>query len=984
MLVAHEQAEFYNPETSRRKCCSANSDNPSEVRLADRSTASVALFGPFRLIPSQRLLLDGERPVRLGSRAFEMLIVLTERAGELVSKDELMARVWPDTTVGDANLKVHVAALRRALAEGQGGNRYIVTIPGRGYRFVAPLTLTETVGPGPPSPAKRLHNLPAMLTRLIGRANTVGKLVEQLPEQRFLTIVGTGGVGTTSVALALAENSSALTRMGSGSSNWRRLLILGWCRRQSQPRLEPSYAPTICSPSWSLRCGTSRCYWCWTIASVSSSSAAALTMAILKDAPGVHILATSREPLRVEGEHLHRLRPLPAPPSVNGITAAEALTFPAIQLFVERVAASLDEFELNDADAPYAADICTKLDGIPLAIEFAAARVDAFGVRGVGSRLDDRLRLLTSGRRTAVPRHQTMKAALDWSYESLPDLERVFLQRLGIFAGAFSMQAASAVVADEKIAEAEVADRIANLVAKSLVTADVGGAVALYRLLETTRAYAIEKLTDSGELQRVALRHTEYFRNLFERAVAEWGPRPHIETLADYRRGIDEVRVALDRAFSPGGDESAGVTLTIAAVPLWFELSLLAEACERIERALASIESQSNHNARRKMQLVAALSESIMHTKGNVPELEATWSKVLELADSLGDNEYQLRALWGLWAYRISGGDYRAALALAERFRCIAAETAGAAEVPIGDRMVGMVLHYLGDQTQGRHHIERMLRCYTAPNPRSHRVRFPVDPRIAAQIVLARMFWLQGFPDQAVRIAQSTVNDARALDHSLTLCYALAAAACPVSLLVGDLAAAENSVAMLLDSSAKKGLALWHAWGRSYDASIVIRRGDVVAGTQLLQRALNEVCETRSTLFYTPFLAELAECLGHTGEVARGLTTIDEALDRSERNDERWCIAELLRIKGDLVLLGRSRTAVPTAEALYADSLAWARQQEVLSWELRISISLARLRRSQGRAQEARDLLASVYGRFTEGFETADLLTAKQLLDQLA
>ena len=319
-----------------------------------------------------------------------------------------------------------------------------------------------------------------------------------------------------------------------------------------------------------------------------------------------------------------------------------------------------------------------------------------------------------------------------------------------------------------------------------------------------------------------------------------------------------------------------------------------------------------------------------------------------------------------------------------KKFCSVAGRNTAAPELAIGDRMVGVVLHYLGDQIEARRHIERMLHRYVTPVARSHRVSFQLDQQVAARVFLARISWLEGFPEQAMRTAQSTVDDARALDHRMSLCYALAAAACPVALFAGDLAAAEHSVAMLLDQSAGKGLALWHAWGRSFKGVLAIRRGDRIAGLQLLQNTLDELREIRSALPYVAFLAELAQGLGLAGQVAQGLSAIDEALERSERTEERWCVAELLRIKGDLVLVEGRRKAVPAAEDLFAESLAWARRQTVLSWELRTSISLARLQRDRGRTQEAHGLLASVYGRFTEGFETADLLTAKHFLSEPA
>jgi predicted ATPase len=402
---------------------------------------------------------------------------------------------------------------------------------------------------------------------------------------------------------------------------------------------------------------------------------ASLTAGILKGAPGAHILATSREPLRAEGEQVYRLPPLPSPPESAPLTAVEALGFPAVQLFVERAAETLDEFELTDADAPIVADICSKLDGIALAIELAAARIDTFGVRGVATHLDDRFQLLSRGRRTALPRQRTLRATLDWSYQLLPESERVVLRRLAIFAGGFTEEAASAVAASAEIAASEIVEGVANLVAKSLVSVDVGGVTVRYRLPETIRAYALQTLVESGEREQIARRHAKYHLGLFERAEAEAETRPMTEWLTEYRPRIDNLRAALDWAFSPGGDVLTGVALTAAAVPLWVRLSLMEECRRRVERALSAVERGASEDARREMRLQIALGTSLINTTAaTTPELGAAWTKALELAESLEDAEYQLRSLRGLWSFNLNGGRHRVALALAQRFCTLAAK----------------------------------------------------------------------------------------------------------------------------------------------------------------------------------------------------------------------------------------------------------------------------------------------------------------------
>ena len=437
-------------------------------------TPSEFSFGSFRLLRDQRLLLDGETPVRLGARAFEILATLVERPGVVVTKDELFARVWPKQFVEEGNLKFHVATLRKALRDGQGA-RYISNVPGRGYCFVAPV---ESLGAKVPAvvaanPATELRRLPAALRHIVGRSDVIVLLATRLPEHRFITVVGPGGIGKTTVAVAVADALVAAFHDGVGFVDLA-------------PLTDPSLIASAVAGALGLTVHAADA----TQGLVSLlrdkhvlivldncehliEPIAALAEAIFRDAPKAHILATSREPLRADGERVHRLAPLATPPASLDLTAAQALAFPAVQLFVERAAASQDTFELSDEDAPSVAELCRGLDGIALAIEIAAGRVDTFGIAELASGLDNRLRLLIRGRRTSLSRHQTLGATLDWSYQLLSEAERAILRGLAIFAGAFTLHSACAVLQRDDVTRTDVLESIANLVAKSLVSLSV-------------------------------------------------------------------------------------------------------------------------------------------------------------------------------------------------------------------------------------------------------------------------------------------------------------------------------------------------------------------------------------------------------------------------------------------------------------------------------------------------------------------------------
>jgi len=938
-------------------------------------------FGPFHLFPAQQLLLEVDKPVRLGSRAMEILGALVERPGETVSKRELVARVWPNTVVEEANLKVHIAALRKALGDGRDGNRYLVNVPGRGYKFVAPVVqpkqpalLTRRLGSD-----QQLSQIPSPLTRILGREDIVETITNKLSQSRIVTIVGPGGIGKTTVAVAVAARLVGANRDGGGFVDLSPL---------TDPLLVPSALATMLgvavrseNPIPSLIAFLAGKQMLLVLDSCEHVVAAAAVMAskLLEGTADVRILATSREPLRMAGESVHRLQPLKTPDESEALTATEALSFPSIQLFVERTSERIGTFSLCDTDAPVIADICRKLDGNALAIELAAGRVDAFGVRGVAMQLDDRFRLLASGRRDAPPRQQSLIVTLDWSYNLLSDIERVILRRLGIFAGYFTLDAASVVATGGSASVADVLGGVASLVDKSLVAADVGSAVPRYRLLDTTAAYARAQLAaHPGEFEQIARRHANFYLDLLNRAEAEATLQSGRNSLIDYGAHIDNVRAALNWSFSPGGDSAMGVRLTVAALSMWLHLSLPDECRRSANRALECVKSGSTETSRQELQLLTGLGVALWPR----PESGPVWTKALRIAEQLGDLDYRLRALWGLWIVCVTGGNHRSGLSIARKFSALAAKMADPLALFAGDRLIGSSLHYLGEQRGARRHLTLMLSRPVSGTTRIQIVRFQYDQSVARRAFLARTLWLQGLADQAIREAEGSVADALASGHSLSLCYALGHAGCAIALLTGDMTAAQRHISMLLEHSARHELPVWQRLGRCFNGILNLRSGNQSSGLLLIGAAMDELRGAGIAAYCKSTVSEYAECLGRVGEIARAQAEIDEALAQCTGNQELWCFPELLRVKGGLSLLADANGHA-TAESLLKKSLTLARQQSALSWELRSAISLARLHKEQNRAREAKQLLARIYGRFTEGFATPDMTTAKLLLAEL-
>jgi predicted ATPase/DNA-binding winged helix-turn-helix (wHTH) protein len=917
----------------------------------------------------------------LGSRALDILIVLVEHAGEVVSKKDLISRVWPDVMVDESGLRVHVAGLRKALGEGQAGARYVTNVPGRGYCFVAPIArpdISARASAPVPVISDQVHGLPARLTRMVGRDETVRLLSEQLAQQRFVSILGPGGIGKTTVAVSVGHAELAAF---DGSV---RFIDLG---PLNDPRLVPSALATMLglvvqsddlTPSLINFLRDRRMLLILDSCEHVIETAAALAERIFEEAPQVYILATSRELLQVEGEHAHWLPALDSPPDGVELSLAQVLAFPAGQLFVERAAASGRGFELTDANAPIVAEICRKLDGIALAIELAAGRVSAYGIRETAVLLDNRLRLLLRGRRTALPRHQTLSAALDWSYDLLTESERAVFRRLSVFVGIFTLEAVRAVAVAEDIQDAQAVEAMERLVAKSLVSTNTAGDTMMrYRLLDTTRAYALPKLVDSGEADATARRHAAYYYKYFERSSAGSVVSSQVVGFAVFAEHLGNVRAALEWSFHERGDIGLGIALAASSARLFAEMSLLSECHRWTERALAVLDDQTR-GTRREMELQAALGLSLMFTKGNSEQVRAALTRSLELAEEFRDLPNQLCMLGRLHIFHERAGDFHWALAFAQRGVAVAKEIADPVGIAAAQSLLGLSYHLIGNQADARTHLEAALMQPPA-SQRINTIHFGFHHRNRARIALARTLWLQGCPDQAVRLARETVEEASAIGHPVTLCIALIWAV-SVFHWVGDCASAEESIERFIAHADRYSLAPYHAVGLGMKGELTVKRGKAEAGIELLRSCLVTLHEDRYELMTTAFHGALAEGLAMTRRIDRALVTIDETIALVERNGDLFNMPELLRIKGEFLT---SVADAPQAEDCFLRSLELARRQSAPSWVLRTTTSLARLWQRQDRRDEAREALALVYAGFSEGFETADLKAAKQLLNDM-
>lgn len=936
---------------------------------------SAISFGAFRLLPKSRLLEKNGAPLHLGGRALDILIFLAERAGEVVDKRELVKRIWADVNVDEGSLRFHITSLRKALGDGGEGSRYVVNVPGRGYCFTAPLHRAAPAENRPAATVSSLRSIPAPLAKMIGRDDAVEKIATELSLHRFVTIVGPGGIGKTSVALAVAHGQLA---------EFEGQVCFVDFGALTEPPLVPgtiaaALGLTVNSddpiPGLLMSLRNRRTLLVLDSCEHIIDALAPLAERLVREAPELHVLATSRESFRTEGERVYRLFPLDCPPQRDGLSMAEILAYPASQLFVERIAESLSEFELSEEDAPLVADICRRLDGIALAIELAAGRVNAYGIAGTASLLDSRFSLLWRGRRTAIPRHQTLSAALSWSYDLLPQAESATLRGLSVFVGPFTLEAALAVAASQGIDEAEAAEAVSNLLSKSLIATSPAERRLRYRLLDTTRAFAGDKLIESGEAARVARAHAEYFRDFLHDISIKSNGMQSAGGFLPYADHLPNVRTALTWSFSEAGDRALGVDLAAAAAQFFLELTLLTECHSWTQQALASAELV---DSRKEMTLQAALGVSVMFTQGNTEGVRSAFTRSLQLAEELDDLHWQLWLLRGLHIYLTRVGDFHGALGTGVQGEGVARKLNDPTSTLNVEWMLGVAHHLIGNQDKAVQFCESAM----VHNPSSQGLNIGhlgYDDRIVALVALARALWLSGRPDRAIEAARYTVQQAEQLEQPLTLGISLIWTIY-VFLWVGDWASAESLIDRLIEHAARHFLGPYHAVGIGQKGELLLRRGDIAGGIEHLRRSQATLYATRHRIMTTVFATALAEGLAAHNEADEALRTIDEAIAQIGDHGESFDMPEMLRVKADI--LAQSARATE-AEAWLQQSLALSRRQCARGWELRGAMSLARVWQRGGRKGEAQALLIPLVAQYQEGLSSRDLVAAKGLLSAL-
>ena len=932
-------------------------------------------FGAFQLLPAERLLKRGDDVVRLGSRAFDILAVLAERPGEVIGSRELIDKVWPDVFVEEASLRFHIVQLRKALGDGGQGGRYVLNVPGRGYTLVEPATrLTVEGAPEPDHVTSSTYALPPSSQHVIGRDETVRELSEKLRSERFVTIVGPGGVGKTTVALSLAN---ALVPDFAGAVCFVELSSVGDASLLAAMVTSALGVPVQAEdplPELIALLRGKKILLVLDNCEHVIGKAAEVAERLFGELEHLSILATSREALQAVGEHIFRLPSLASPPEGEPLPAAHALAYPAARLFANRMASAGAIGALSDEEAAIIGSMCRQLSGLPLAIELTAGRAAMLGARDTAAMLDSLFALYWPGRRTAPPRQQTLSATLDWSYNLLSGPEQAVLRRLSVFSSSFTLDAVQNVALADDITEGVLFDVISSLFAKSLLSNDRSEPTTRYRLLDTTRTYARQKLEEAGEREPTRRRHALYYRELLRSTSDdEVAPDAPIASIVD----LGDIRSALQWAFGDEGDKLLGADIAAYSAPLWLGRALLAEGRAWMAKATeASIEGAT---IEQQLRIQIAFASTELFTTGFTETTIAAWGKTLERATALNDVPALLLSYLALWAGEIRGAQYAQALVTAEKCAAVVRDSSDPGSQAMGEWMLGCSKHCTAEFGESRSHLERYLLLDTEAARLAMIKATGYDRLVDALGVLSNTLCIMGLPDQARAMGKRAVAEAQSMGFAIPIGAAMSCAILTTYLSEPDLDVLEHDAVELLE----------HATTHSIDGDAGFafcllglsqaQREDFEAGARLVSRGLGMLTSARMVTFSFLMLAHICEASLEAGRPDDAVAWM-ERLRSENRNEDHWCSCEVLRVQG---LLAQSQGEESAAAELMLRGLALAHRQGALAWELRSTMSLSRLWARQGRTEQALEALLATYRRYAEGFESRDLIEAKTLIDQL-
>lgn len=844
---------------------------------------------------------------------------------------------------GAARLWATVARLNEALARCAPHTTQIAHFPGQGYRLVGRCASGE---------------------RMLGRTEELAHVAELLQAQRFVTITGPGGIGKTTLARAVAAHCAELypdgirfidlAALAEGREVFGALgAALGIARLEREG---------LAQLGASLR--GRRMLVLFDSCEHHTGAAAEACEALLRAASGIDLLCTSREALLANRERIVRLGPIGLPDATARADALAAARYPGVQLFVARVrAADPAGFVLDEGNVALVCAVCRAVEGVPLALELAAALVRPLGLPQLAQRTS---RSLLSARMDEPPpggRHRSLSSMLDWSYDALAPHEQQVLRALAVFRSGFTLEAAAAVAAPALDAD-EVANTVIELAAKSLVSM---GEESAYRprLLDLTREYALGKLAGRGELAALQERHARWMCTLVDRLERDWMLREWRDWVALYGPWVDDILAAIDWALGPGAQPLLGAHMAAIGFSLGDQVGIARDFHERVRRALRAIAPLGDVPPGLQLRLSFADAAAPDLAAVGLLKLmgEAEW--VARLARDAGSPMLQGASLVAIWGHPYVRGDYPGSLASARRIARAARDSADPYLALIGQRTMAQSLHFMGRHAEARRCAEQALAGGDRRIPLAYQPS-PVQVGTSVRIVLARLLWMEGAADQALAMSEEALARSES-DRPSAMCQVLAMAAVPVALWRGETARGAALLRRLRERAERHGMGFWIEWAQRFEDALA-----VIAG-RVHPQGLPSFADRHESF---------TKCRDHLVTFSGKLLS-DEAIRRCEAGTVAWCLPELLRAQAARRIETDAFDADGGAAMLLRRSLTAARGQGALAWSLRSASTLAELYLRQENKAAARATLEPVLARCREGRATADLRAACALMGAL-
>ena len=939
---------------------------PTQARLTDTELQAIPrlAFGPFVLDRPARTLTRHQVPVRLRAREMDLLLYLVSHPSQIVSRDELIAGIWPAASVSAANLRVQIAGLRRALAEGHDAetsgpldrDTYIRDINEEGYQFAARLHPLRHGHEPEPSGKDRFALPPTRRPpseRLIGRDADLARLREHLASHRLVTLTGAPGIGKTALALAVTEGLGATYRDGVRFVDLSPLtdaklvasaIFMALDPKGSGPgaQLEDRLVKRLAPLNLLLVLDD-----CHPVA----DGVATVVNLILERTAGVSVLATSRDRLDIDTQALYLLAPLDSQ-LTTGTPSADGA-----RLFAERTRAAVGVFNPSTAEVAEVASLCGRLGGNPRAIELAAGHATTFGLPALTAGIKAHLDATTDG----PDRTPLLDALLDWSYGALSPVEARSIRRLSIFCNDFTLASAWAVAGDLFSDMAGLEGALAGLARKALVKIDDRQAPAKYNLPTPIRAFAHAALAMSDELRLVADRHAQRLLVAIRTSAqgeVDLGPIGLVH----------DIRAAINWALSGQGAPLAGMQLVASAIEIGGHMPILAEYTRDLDRAIDHLERVPDLEPKLVLRLLIERMSVNMHLEQDMEGWQPLNDKATAIAQALYEatrnpaDLFEIKLTLFSKAFGESDGPLMMQMAGELRALAIECNRTEAMQITL-DRTQAQALHFTGQHTLSLAMVERIL-VYTDEAIRK-RYFLPgdrLDQRMTIRIFQARSLWLTGRGAAATEAALTALDMARG-DFEYISCYILAFALIPIHVWRGNMAAANGALSDLLRIAKEAGLPYWNNWGICYQQALTLHGyGDP-------QRVPPNF--TQGLAIRTDHMATLHDALVN-----------DATYRRADAGLIDWCAPDIFRAHAERALAAGA-IEPGRAETTLLRALGMARDQDALAWELRAATSLARLWGYQGKAGDGIRLLEGVLGRFSEGFGDADLISARALVADL-